>query len=208
MPQYEVHKLFPTPLFVYDDLTTTEEERNFVYNQEWYRVGADNGWLTKNHYLLNEPVLKSLKEKIQNVFEIYLHEILKVPKEMGCRITNSWTVKHSPDDWAQQHIHTNSVFSGVYYIDTNEDAGDINFHRQEHDISILPLTTRPGKFDELNEFNGEQYKVLARNNKCIIFPSSLMHSVEQNKSKRDRYCIAFNFFPTGTWGRDEFELIL
>jgi len=37
MPQYEVHKLFPTPLFVYDDLTTTEEERNFVYNQEWLR---------------------------------------------------------------------------------------------------------------------------------------------------------------------------
>ena len=89
-----------------------------------------------------------------------------------------------------------------------EDAGDINFHRQEHDISILPLTTRPGKFDELNEFNGEQYKVLARNNKCIIFPSSLMHSAAPNKSDQDRYCIAFNFFPTETWGSDEHELIL
>ena len=61
MPQYEVHKLFPTPLFVYDDLTTTEEERNFVYNQEWLRQNSDNGWMTNNYYLLNEPVLKTLK---------------------------------------------------------------------------------------------------------------------------------------------------
>ena len=81
MPQYEVHKLFPTPLFVYDDLTTTEEERNFVYNQEWLRQNSDNGWMTNNYYLLNEPVLKTLKEKIENIFDIYLHDILKIQKK-------------------------------------------------------------------------------------------------------------------------------
>jgi len=208
MPQYEVHKLFPTPLFVYDDLTTTEEERNFVYNQEWLRQNSDNGWMTNNYYLLNEPVLKTLKEKIENIFDIYLHDILKIPKEMKCRLTTSWAVKHNPGDWGVKHLHTNSVFSGVFYIKTNEDTGDINFHRQTQDVSVLPLAVRPGRFDEVNEFNAHDYRVVARNNKCIIFPSSLMHSAAPNKSDQDRYCIAFNFFPSETWGSDEHELIL
>ena len=63
MPQYQVHKLFPTPIFVHDDITTTEKQRDFVYAQKWYRPPADNGWLTQNHYLLDEPVMETLKNK-------------------------------------------------------------------------------------------------------------------------------------------------
>jgi uncharacterized protein (TIGR02466 family) len=208
MPQYQIHKLFPTPLFVHDDITTTEKQRDFVYAQKWYRPEADNGWLTKNLYLLDEPVMKPLKDKIMDAFDIFLHDVMQIPEDMKCRMTNSWGVKHNSGDWGQQHIHTNSVFSGVYYMDTNEQTGNISFHRHVSDISVLPLTARPGKFNELNEFNALEHKVQSSVNRLVFFPSSLMHSVSRNNSEWDRYSIAFNFFPIGTWGFDEHELKL
>ena len=207
MNEYKIHNIFPTPLFVHDDITTTEKQRDFVYVQEWYRPHADNGWLTTNHYLLDEPVMKTLKDKIMEKFELFIREQMGIPEQMGFRMTNSWGVKHDKGDWAQSHIHTNSVFSGVYYMDTNPETGNIVFSRDK-DKQTLPLTARPGVFTHKTDYNIDDYRVESVNNRLVIFPSNLSHGVDENMSEFDRYSIAFNFFPTGQWGRDEHELFL
>ena len=207
MSQYQIHKLFATPLFVHDDITTTEEQRDFVYNTEWYRPPADNGLLTKNTYLLDEDVMKTFKDKVMKCVDLYAQKELGLYEEMTFRMTNSWAVKHETGDWGQSHIHTNSVLSGVYYMDTNEETGNISFHRGVKD-HVLPLTARPGKYNKRNEFNTDVHHVDSITNRLVLFPSDLNHSVGENKSKWDRYSIAFNFFPKGTWGADEHELIL
>lgn len=207
MSQYQIHKLFATPLFVHDDITTTEEQREFVYNAKWYRPEADNGWLTENAYLLEEDVMKTLKDKIMSCVDLFVQKEIGLYKEMTFRMTNSWAVKHKMGDWGQSHIHTNSVFSGVYYMDTNEQTGNISFHRgiKNH---VLPLTCRPGKYTKRNEFNTDVHNVDSITNRLVLFPSDLHHSVGKNQSEWDRYSIAFNFFPIGHWGENEHELIL
>ena len=69
MPQYEVHKLFPTPLFVYDDLTTTEEERNLA-------IGLLNFELIINQSInFNEPHhLANYLYEISNLFNIFYQD--------------------------------------------------------------------------------------------------------------------------------------
>ena len=207
MGQYQIHKIFPTPVFVHDDITTTEKQRDFVYAQKWYRPPADNGWLTQNLYLLDKPVMKTLKDKIMDCLDLFVHKELGLPDDMFFRMTNSWAVKHHEGDWGQSHIHTNSVFSGVYYMDTNPNTGNISFHR---DVSnhVLPMTARPGRYTERNEFNTDEHRVDSEVNRLVLFPSNLYHSVGKNLSEWDRYSIAFNFFPVGHWGQDEHELIL
>ena len=207
MPQYQIHNLFPTPLFVHDDIKTTEKQRDFVYAQDWYRPEADNGWLTSNHYLLNEPVMKTLQDDIMKALSLFVHGELGLYEDMSFRMTNSWAVKHEIGDWGQSHIHTNSVFSGVYYMDTNKQTGNISFHRgvENH---VLPMTVRPGKYTERNDLNTDEYRVESKTNRLVLFPSNLYHSVGKNLSNYDRYSIAFNFYPVGTWGKDEHELVL
>lgn len=207
MNQYQVHNLFPTPLFVHDDITSTEEQREFIYSQKWYRPPADNGWLTNNHYILDEDVMKTLKDKIMNCMEMYAYDVMKLPMEMGFRMTNSWAVKHTEGDWAQQHIHTNSIFSGVYYLDTNEETGNISFHRDTKH-HVLPMTSRPGRYTERNEYNTDEHKIDSNTNRLVLFPSEVLHSVGKSVSKWDRYSLAFNFYSTGHWGEKEHELIL
>lgn len=207
MSQYKVHNLFPKPLFVHDDITTTEEQRDFVYNTEWYRPPADNGLLTKNTYLLDEDVMKTFKDKVMKCVDLYAQNELGLHKEMTFRMTNSWAVKHETGDWGQSHIHTNSVLSGVYYMDTNEQTGNIHFHRDVND-HVLPLTARPGKYTKRNDYNTDVHSVDSITNRLVLFPSDVLHSVGNNASGWDRYSIAFNFFPKGTWGADEHELIL
>lgn len=207
MSQYQVHNLFPTPLFVHDGIETTEEQRDFVYNTEWYRPEADNGWLSSNHYLLDEDVMKTFKTKIMDCIKLFAHNEIALPEQMTLRMTNSWAVKHTQGDWAQMHVHTNSVFSGVYYMDTNNDTGNISFQRNT-DNHVLPMTSRPGEYTKRNDLNSDVYNVEAINDRVVLFPSNLLHGVRPNKSEWDRYSIAFNFFPVGHWGRDEHELML
>ena len=208
MNQYKILNLFPTPVFIDEEIHTTEKQRDFVDAQKWYRPEADNGWLTNNHYLLDEPVMKTLKEKIMDSFNAMMSNSMQFNDNIGWRMTNSWAVKHETGEWAQQHIHTNSVFSGVYYMDTNNDSGKISFHRPTHDQSILPLHFRPGSWKEKTSYNEDFANIQPENGMLVIFPSTLLHAVSKNQSSWDRYSIAFNFFPTGTWGREEHELIL
>lgn len=208
MPQYKIHRLFPTPLFEHDIEPVSAKIRDYVYAIDYYRPYADNGWLSENMYLLDEPVMKPLKDKIMEVFEVFIRNEVMLPEQMTFRMTNSWAVKHNIGDWGQQHLHTNCVFSGVYYLDTNDLSGDISFHRPMMDTSLFPTTIRPAEYKQFNDFNAMDHEVKCTNNKVVIFPSTLMHSIGKNRSEWDRYSIAFNFFPTGTWGRDEHELIL
>jgi uncharacterized protein (TIGR02466 family) len=141
-------------------------------------------------------------------FNVMMSNSMQFQDSVGWRMTNSWAVKHDTGGWAQEHIHTNSVFSGVYYMDTNEHQGKIKFHKPTHDQTILPLTFRPGSYKEPTDYNLDFAHIQPENGMMVVFPSTLLHSVSANKSEWDRYSIAFNFFPTGTWGSDEHELIL
>ncbi len=44
--------------------------------------------------------------------------------------------------------------------------------------------------------------------KLILFPSNLMHRVNENKSHKNRYSLAFNLFCKGTFGEKESLLVL
>ena len=113
---FKVHELWPTPLYE-NYINVKPEWVNKSKNFEYVRMYSDNGDYTKNKEILNE--LPDLKEEIyKNVIlftEKYLHMI-----DVNFYFTNSWVVKHYPNDWAQAHNHTNSLLSGVYYLETEK----------------------------------------------------------------------------------------
>ena len=44
--------------------------------------------------------------------------------------------------------------------------------------------------------------------KLVLFPSNLMHRVEENKSNANRYSLAFNLYCRGNFGHKEGQLTL
>ena len=53
---------------------------------------------------------------------------------------------------------------------------------------------------ERNMFNSEIFDFKPKKSHLIVFPSTLDHQVMVNRSTITRYSLAFNLFPTGTWG--------
>ena len=141
-----------------------------------------------------------------SVVNIFTTDYLKV-FDVEFYFLNSWIVKHYPKDWAQEHMHENSLLSGVYYLDTPKDAGGIVFVKGYNEQEIFPTAITP-KVSEYNYVTSKQMTFKVNPGKLVIFPSNLMHSVEENKSNNNRYSLAFNLFCRGNFGHKEAQLIL
>lgn len=203
MPEYRVHQLWPKPIFE-TKIPVKQQWLDFAYNSEYERVFADNAEYTKDKYVLDK--LSDLKKLILEQVNLFASDYLKVI-DTEFYFLNSWINKHYPKDWAQDHMHENSLLSGVYYLDTPKDAGGIVFVKGYGEQEIFPMAITPN-VSEYNYVNSKEMTFQVTAGKLMLFPSNLMHRVEENKSNRDRYSLAFNLFCKGRFGHKEGQLVL
>jgi len=191
MPQATVIQLFPISLYK-GKMKIDDISKDFVINQEYERMKSGNGDYTKNHYLLDLPEMKSLKEEIMIHVENYVYRYLNVRDEVvRFYIQNSWAVKHSPGDWAQNHIHSNCLISGVCYLKTQKNSGKITFTKPDGYTNLFHTSMKLPFFDSGNH-NCDWWDETPEDNDILLFPSHLMHHVKKNESDEDRYSLAFN----------------
>ena len=91
--------------------------------------------------------------------------------------------------WASHsiHSHPNNFLSGVYYVQTQPGADTIDFHDPRVQAGII----RPPVI-ELTAQNTDQVVVRVKNGTLLVFPSYLQHSVDPNRSDKERISISFN----------------
>tara|TARA_B100000676_G_C18052993_1_gene832449 strand:- start:133 stop:786 length:654 start_codon:yes stop_codon:yes gene_type:complete len=197
--EYSITPLFSIPLFSTELKNITKEELEYVKNTEYKRFPVDNGYGSVSKFLLNEKPIQSLKDKIDEIVKTYLYGILHVNKEHKFEMTESWSVKHIKGDESGSHRHANSMLSGVLYLQTDENSGDIWFHKDPNTTTIFTPTVDV-TFTETNLFNSQIWAVRPKSNTLILFPSTLFHSVMPSQSETDRYVVAFNYFAYGDYG--------
>ena len=85
-----------------------------------------------------------------------------------------WLNAMRPGQRTSRHNHdeNDEMLSAVYYVTAPKGSGDILFHDQPFQIRVTP---RPGLL--------------------LLFPPSLLHSVEANRSDQLRLSVAFNLGP-------------
>ena len=182
-------KLFPTPVVVFDFKPLSEEETSTIVN-----TPSGN---TKNTYLdnvsssdkniLENKKLKRLRDAIQACIDRYKNEVMSCDEELY--MTNSWVNFLPPQQRHPMHYHSNSIVSGVYYIKTDEETPDLEL---EHPNTNLWRLTWKRK--EFNHENNLSTFVKARDNRLVLFPSTVWHSVNKNLSSTTRISISFNTF--------------
>ena len=134
---------------------------------------------------------KELNKEIKKAVDKTLKEVLML-ENINYRIFSSWLTKTKPKLFSDQHKHSNSWLSGVYYPKGNPGFG-IKFY---HD-GMNQFFTPPKKY---NIYNSHEWTVIPKDNYLILFFSHLRHQIMPNLSSEDRYSLAFNIIPKGNFG--------
>jgi uncharacterized protein (TIGR02466 family) len=199
--RFEMMPLFSKPVFV-SKLIIDKHVQDYIKDLNFYQMSNALGKLTNNTYVLDEKLLASLKKQVEDNIKSYMHNVLAVDESIDFYITNSWVTLHEHGDFAQQHIHSNSVMSGTLYINIPEDDDSL-FQFHSPDSHKLFGTFQP-KVTNYNSWNSRSWSVKPETGTLLIFPSDLSHSTTEMTSKTDnRYCLAFNVFLKGDLSNQE-----
>tara|TARA_R110000744_G_scaffold215378_2_gene334222 strand:+ start:204 stop:815 length:612 start_codon:yes stop_codon:yes gene_type:complete len=144
-----------------------------------------------SYYVLEQKKFKSLKNAILKEFHHYASEVLQYSNKF--KITTSWFTQLDKGEQGQPHNHNNCFISGVLYLKTYENSGDIVF--KDYRDSRFMLFPK-----QYNLYNSKDWVYKPTNKMILFFPSSLYHEIEENKSEYTRHSLAFNFIPIGTLG--------
>lgn len=188
MTPFEIIPLFPQALYKSKFRPIAPSERATI---EQYPVTKQQlGNSTSNApYFLDETGLENLKASLDEHILAYAREVMKFDSELY--ITNSWKNLTASGEQHIIHNHTNSVVSGVLYLDVSSSQPSISFNRMTSPYLLNYLPT------EFNLFNSIEWNIPVEDNTIIIFPSSCYHYVKPNTSNADRLTIAFNTFARG-----------
>tara|TARA_B100001094_G_C18129153_1_gene771239 strand:+ start:350 stop:952 length:603 start_codon:yes stop_codon:yes gene_type:complete len=187
-----VHLLFPTPL--YESFVKVKSSwTTHVKNLDFKRTTSDDAWITSDIKIWKHQNLFDLHDVIKSKIEDFAYVNLGVAKHVKIKIVRSWAMKHNFNDSALRHYHSNSIFSGIYYLEVFPNSGKVVFEKSEHFPNCFMSTFQPD-VETQNQINTRVVSIQPVNGTLLIFPSQVLHRVEKNTTKNSRYCIAFDAF--------------
>jgi len=102
-------------------------------------------------------------------------------------LAGSWFSINRKYSYHPIHNHVPATWSGVYYVQAEEDDAYITFFDSNKE------TNWPwAPYNETNEYNTPTFSIMPRTGRLLLFPSFLKHTVEQQMLERERITISFN----------------
>lgn len=202
---------FPTSIY-YEDLLPDEEVRNGMisYVDSFYEknkhkintsdhVGNMTGDVNNDFLIHNDPNFYWLNQKIANACKVYLDSLGVNSSNFSLYVQKSWPVIClSGGGSVSQHKHKNSILSAVFYLQSeNNGTGKIVFYTPNNILDcIVP------KSSTANNLSFESCSYSPVENRLLVFPSNLEHSVENYKSTYNRYSLSYDIMLTAN---EDFE---
>jgi len=201
---HEVHPLFAEPYFR-ANIAGTISPAQIAFIQNLKMVNNMENLISENLYIFEEPELKSIKDAVQEVLDIYARDVLCIPQRIY--VTQSWSLTNKTNVGMHGHSHSNSILSGsLYYCPLPSPPSNMVFTRH---VSYQQIDLPPEAVKR-NIYNTPITRIMPKQDDVILFSSRLTHMVEPNASNQTRHSIAFNTFVKGKLGnyRDVSELTL
>jgi uncharacterized protein (TIGR02466 family) len=199
-----IYPLFSKPIYTKIIDTDGEEIVSIIKKYEFSNVFS-TGWGNKgmkrylssassNKNVLKDEKLRFVKDKLVEEFDLFSSDVMKYTNEF--EIITSWFTRCEEGQSSGIHNHNNCLLSGVLYLQTDENSGNIKF--QNFDNRRYQM-----KIEEYNVFNSIEFKLKPEDGLLIFFPSEMWHKIEESKSHNTRYSLAFNLLPVGLVGNDK-----
>ena len=170
---------------------------DYIESLEYTEYG-NSGQKSVNENILLQECFHDLKYQIEYALNSFLFGNLNFSQGKIVH-TGSWINLHRPGDYAPRHNHTNSFYSGVFYLQVPENSGRIWFVKP-NSLPTYSTPTIDPEIKEFNIYNSNEWGFDLEANDLLLFPSHVDHLVEINKSNTNRYSLAFNYFLQGAIG--------
>lgn len=194
-----IEEWFPTPIY-FTELSNINNQilKKRAYELKEASPTASTEWFCDTFNTLNKDYLLGNKddETLISLIETTGQHVFSFAKEFGLSVEkydlvckDFWFNIANTGDYQEFHQHPNNHLSAVYYVQTDEQSGNIVFKNPE---SIGDMFQIPTEVDTRLSYKTAKYKPVE--SRLLIFKSNLLHMVEKNKSNRDRISIAMNFY--------------
>lgn len=124
-----------------------------------------------------------------------LSEHLGYAEDREIKIGTMWSIINPPGSSNRAHVHPGCLWSGVYYIQSSENAGSIEFvePRTTHLMNQAKFKPNTKRAKE----NWTKVRFTPTAGRLLIFPSWLYHAVDPNMSTAEgnlanRVIVSFN----------------
>ena len=196
--------IFPTPIYISKiNRKITNKELFFINKTKKETYKNESNITSNNNYILNKEIFKNLKKELNLIVQDYFNKVILPKNNITPYITQSWLNYTETNQYHHKHQHSNSLVSGVFYINCDEKFDKIKFFNDTYK-SIKP------EIKNWNVWNSESWWFSIKTGDIILFPSCLAHMVETKKGDNTRISLAFNTFIKGKIGNNESltELVL
>ena len=185
---------FPTIIYADDFKLNTNDLAQNIINWAKEDKGLTktnvNGWHSTTD-MQNKPEYKPLVDELfKMINKVFKEECLDKQPVLG----NMWANINPSGGYNKPHVHPNSLFSGVYYVKTPPNCGRLICQDPRPGIQTV-MPTR--KSVEIPKYLWRDVHLQPQENRVVMFPAWLWHSVEPNQSKDIRISVSFNFIQRG-----------
>ena len=190
----ELLQLFPTPLLIIPYEESIDKELAYLKTISYREQQQNGNYRSDDSYLLRKEELKNIKNFLGEAVNKFTTNVLNSKQRLV--ITQCWANRNPKGSKHHEHVHPNSIISGVMYFQINEKLPPIQFAKERQDgVKLDPI--------KYNHVNSESFLLPCKPGELILFPSSLKHSVPTNQGEEDRISVSFNTFSIDTLGSEQ-----
>ena len=190
--------LFPSQVWRHHtDKIDNRKLENIILEKEQKDKGVTftnvGGYHSSAINLEKEKGFKCIYDYINECMEVILFEN-NYKLNLGILSSHGWININRKGDFNREHVHPDCHWSGVYYVKTPANCGELRFHnpiaassmvKSGHLLNLTSSNIKTSFF--LNSIPLDPYE-----GSILIFPSWLFHSVDPNRSNYDRISISLN----------------
>ena len=204
-----IDTLFPTTVYHVDLEPTDDVHLGMVgYIDKFYQKNIQHlgfapsftGEILGDSQIASKPEFKWVTDQLVIHLKKYVKELgatldpTDVHPGSDIYIPQSWPAVCVNSGGIGFHAHSQSHFSAVFYVRTEDDndTGNLIVHTPEPNT----LTSLPIFHCSRTEYNVKTKKYKAKQNRLLIFPSSLNHEVKEYRGLTNRYSISYDILIT------------
>tara|TARA_B100001248_G_scaffold63473_1_gene44144 strand:+ start:29 stop:625 length:597 start_codon:yes stop_codon:yes gene_type:complete len=189
---YKTVNIFPVPVHQFDVNGFSEiqdELIDYVYKMRkkdpvGHTISNRRGWQSSCFSLENEDDI------LQNFLTNCLSEFPPIEKSIKLFVS-AWININPPEAFNLKHNHPTSDLSGVLWIKSQKDCGNIVFESPRSFATHQEIDSYTEDFKKNNNyFHSFSFNPVA--GRILVFPSHLEHHVDFNQSQEDRISVSFN----------------
>ena len=192
---------FTVPIFYIDVENSKEINRKLIHDiLEWKKEDEKGTERSNNHgwHSQDDMNLRDEFEDIKNVINDKLNSISLMEQyssEADLVIEGMWANVSPKYAYNSYHFHHNSLWSGVYYVQSPPNSGKILFHKEWSRYQGVPKPTFSSSPPvHTHQWDSVSYEPIE--GRVILFPSWIGHQVGQNLTDvegEDGYRISISF---------------